>query len=95
MGERPPRGYRLAYENLWKRERVCYPIGIHLIAMAIHRIWELTFWWSPSRLERLIWDADQKGYERARKQFEEERMREVETCESLRKLLGLKVAGDG
>lgn len=53
-GERLPRGYRIAYLDFMRGRAAAYPIGIHLIVRLARRLWEATFRYSPSRLEKLM-----------------------------------------
>ena len=48
------RGYRAVYIDYCRSEIICFPIGIHWIVMAARRMWELTVFYWPSRLEMLI-----------------------------------------
>lgn len=57
MGERLPRGYRVAYLNIERQYDVAYPVGIHLFVMAMRRIWESTYWYTPSAREQRIIDC--------------------------------------
>ncbi|MGD9645685.1 MAG: hypothetical protein AB7U73_08230 [Pirellulales bacterium] len=66
-GEMVPTGYRVAFYIAWLRLGACYPIGVHLIARWIHRVWEWSLHYQPSRLEQMLLDAERRGYERARK----------------------------
>jgi hypothetical protein len=49
-----PCGYRIAYLDFPSRYAVAYPIGLHWIARAVRRAWELSYVYSPSRLEGLM-----------------------------------------
>lgn len=63
-GEKLPKGYRIAY---WDMPRVCivaYPIGIHWIVMAAHRVWEWTFCYSSTKLEKALRQVYTMGKER-------------------------------
>lgn len=53
-GELLPAGYRPAYLDIDQRFYVAYPIGLHLLVMAIRRVWEATYWYEPSERERQI-----------------------------------------
>lgn len=52
-----PRGFRVAYYDIMNHVGHCYPIGLHLVVMFIRRLWQISYWWSPSRLDRLIQKA--------------------------------------
>lgn len=53
-GECIPRFYRIAYLDLCSFCYTCYPIGIHLIARIVRRIWEWSFCYRSSRIERIV-----------------------------------------
>jgi hypothetical protein len=52
-GEIIPRGYRVAYWDLYARRAYAYPLGIHWVVMAGRRVWQCSFWYRPSWVERL------------------------------------------
>lgn len=49
-----PPGFRVAYFDLCRNEIICCPVGLHLVVMLFRRLWELSFWCKPSRMERLM-----------------------------------------
>jgi hypothetical protein len=60
-GERMPPGYRTAYIDFCRQEDVCCPIGLHWIVRFFRRLWELSFYYNPSALERLSMDCFYAG----------------------------------
>lgn len=58
-----PRGYRIAHLVHSRPLYIACPIGLHLIARAIHRIWEWTLCYRPSRLEQIMNNAYDLGHE--------------------------------
>lgn len=46
-GDATPRGYRMAWYDFCRQRAVCYPAGIHVIAWAIRRLWNATFYPLP------------------------------------------------
>lgn len=59
-----PAGYRIAWRSYSRMKGVCFPIGIHLIAMLLHRLWILTYRWPrPDWLERRDCEMMAKGRE--------------------------------
>src|SRR5690606_18860978 len=63
-GDAIPWGYRIAYRDVLSWHAVAYPIGIHLIARLVRRVWELSFRYRPSALENLISKATEAEIER-------------------------------
>jgi len=60
-GETCPRGYRVAYIDFCRQEDICCPFGLHWIVRFFRRLWELSFWYRPSALERLAIDSYCEG----------------------------------
>lgn len=52
--ERIPRFRRVAYYDVVYGCAHVYPIGIHLLVMLFRRFYELTYFYNPSKLERLL-----------------------------------------
>ncbi len=68
--ERIPSWHRIAYYDVMRRQSVCLPIGLHLIARAIRRIWEWSHAYRPSRLEKMLIEAKRKGQREGEKWWE-------------------------
>lgn len=104
MGECTPRFYRVAWFDFMRGYDVCYPIGIHLIARGIRRLWEWSHRYNESKLELLVCDATGKALERDRKcrekheaRIREEALREGENhgialmIEVIQRITGVKL----
>ncbi|MFA7677088.1 MAG: hypothetical protein WCY34_02840 [Candidatus Omnitrophota bacterium] len=52
-GERIPRGYRVAYWDYPRAGVVVYPFGVHYLVMLCHRVWQCSYWYRPSWVEKL------------------------------------------
>lgn len=91
MGERMPRGYRTAWYNYDMQFDACYPIGIHLIARWIHRIWEWTYLYNPSKLESLLIEAANKARRSERAYADAHLHRVVEQEQATRRMLELRL----
>ncbi len=50
--EKRGKWHRTAWQSFNSCHDVCYPIGIHWIAMFLHRLWDITYFYKPSRLEK-------------------------------------------
>lgn len=57
-----PKLYRLSYFDCERSRYVLYPIGIHWIVMVARRVWEWSFYSKPSKLEKLVRQAEDKAY---------------------------------
>ncbi len=63
-GEQIPTGYRIAYrERIWG-DTICYPIGVHLLARWVRRIWEQSFRYRPSKFEAILAEVAREAYKK-------------------------------
>jgi len=52
-GEMIPRGYSVAYWDHPRGGAVVFPFGVHYLVMLCRRVWQWSFWYRPSWIERL------------------------------------------
>jgi hypothetical protein len=77
-GEVMPRWYAVAYRDDYREVFWCYPVGIHLVV----QLWEWLCWKTArakhyTLMRRPIRTAYHAGYERACREIDEERIREI------------------
>lgn len=51
---RLPTGYRIAFYDLYSLRAVAYPIGLHLVAKFVRRIWEWSLRYRFSKMELFV-----------------------------------------
>lgn len=70
IGSPMPRFYRDCWYDINRACLVCYPLGIHWIAIWIHRMWEKTYYRDMSKWELDLATSYQKGYDEGKKSME-------------------------
>lgn len=75
-----PTGYRIAWMDFYRHQGVCFPLGIHWLAMLIRRVWIWTYRWPrPDWLESRDMEMYRKGVAAEREY--QERIRRHERCD--------------
>lgn len=62
-----PWGYRWAYMDYCRLTAVAAPIGLHWIVKWIHRLWELSYAYNKSDLEKLLEESYDAGFKEGRR----------------------------